>query len=162
VWFVRRILKMFERLSILHQSRRLYLLFSLIIILNVVIFVFPIFLFIGESRLSAISFLDLSYYWLFLVLFLFIFIFGSRQYLAGNKKRSKYWFDVLLIIMIAKFIGIMYRYWNLIVFFNNNTLDNVSVIIGPYIVLLLILTLVTSVIRYNYSGIERRTSIFYF
>jgi hypothetical protein len=118
--------------------------------------------FIGASRLSAISFLDLSYYGLFLILFLFIFFFGSRQYLAGNKKRSKYWFDVLLIIMIAKLMGIMYKYWNLVVFFNNNPLDNVSVIIGPYIILLLILTLVTGIIRYNYSGIERRTSIFYY
>ena len=153
---------MFDRLSILHQSRRLYLIFTGLIVSNIVILVFPIFLFIGDSNLSAISFLDLSYFWLFILLFLVIFVFGSRQYLIGNKKKSKYWFDVLLIIMIAKLLGILYRYWNLIVFFNNNPFDRVSVIFGPYVFSLIALIVVTGILRYNYSGIERRNSIFYF
>jgi hypothetical protein len=153
---------MFDRLSILHQSRRLYLVFTGLILVNILIFVFPIFLFIGDRDLSAISFLDLSYFWLFIVLFLTIFVFGSRQYLIGNKKRSKYWFDVLLIIMISKLLGILYRYWNLLVFFNNNPFDRVSVIFGPYVFILTALIIITGIIRYNYSGIERRNSIFYY
>lgn len=153
---------MFDRFSVLHQSRRLYLMFSSILIINLVGFFFPIFLFIGDAELSAISFVNLSYYWLFLILYFIIFFFGSLQYLGGNKPRSKYWFDVLLIVLISQFLAILYRYWNLVSFFNSNPYDDVNVIFGPYVILLGILILASGYIRYNYRGIERRSSVFYY
>lgn len=153
---------MFDRFSLLHQSRRLYLFFITILFVNVIGFFFPIFLFNGDAQLNSISFIDLSYYWLFFVLYFMIFAFGSLQYLGGNKPRSKYWFDVLLIVLISQFLGILYRYWNLVSFFNNNPYDDVSVIFGPYVILLLVLIVASIYIRYNYRGIERRSSVFYY
>jgi hypothetical protein len=153
---------MFDRFSLLHQSRRLFLLFTAILMINLIGFFLPIFLFVGDVGLSAVSFVDLSYFWLFVILYVVIFVSGSRHYLAGNKPRSKYWFDVMLIVLISQLIGIFYRYWNLVTFFNNNPFDTVTVVFGPYVILLAALIVISIYIRYNYKGIERRNSVFYY
>jgi hypothetical protein len=153
---------MLDRFSLLHQSRRLYLLFASILLINLVGFFFPIFVFVGNAEVNAISFIELAYFGYFFILYFVIFLFGSRQYLRGNKARSKYWFDVLLIVLISQLLAIFYRYWNLRSFFNSNPYDNVSVIFGPYVILLGLLIVVAVYVRYNYRGIERRSSIFYY
>jgi len=87
---------------------------------------------------------------------------GSLSYLKGDKKGSRYWFDVFLIVMVSKLFAILYRMLNLIVFFEENPNDQISVVIGPYIIALVGLIIVTGILRYYYSGIERRNSVFYY
>lgn len=153
---------LFERVAILHKSRRLLLFFWFLIITNMSIYLFPILIFVGDDQLTAISFLDLNFYWIFYLLYIVILIPGTRNHLTGNKKTAKYFYDVLLIIMVSKLLAILYRMLNLIIFFRNNPYDDVNVLAGPYLFILIALIVIAGIIRYSYSGIERRNSIFYF
>ena len=152
----------FEQFNFLQKSKRLYVAFISIIVINVILYIFPILVFVGNDSLVGISFLDLGTYWLVLVLYLFVATMGSLSYLKGDKKGSRYWFDVFLIVMVSKLFAILYRMLNLIVFFEENPNDQISVVIGPYIIALVGLIIVTGILRYYYSGIERRNSVFYY
>ena len=152
----------FERFNFLQKSKRLYVAFISIIVINVILYIFPILVFVGNDSLVGISLLDLGTYWLVLVLYLFVASMGSLSYLKGDKKGSRYWFDVFLIVMVSKLFAILYRMLNLIVFFEENPNDQISVVIGPYIIALVGLIIVTGILRYYYSGIERRNSVFYY
>ena len=152
----------FERFSVLHKSRRLLTFFWVLILSNILIFIFPILIFIGDDSVTSISFFDLNFFWIFYLLYIGILIFGTRSQLSGNKKHAKYFYDVLLIVMISKLLAILYRIWNLIIFFRNNPYDNVNVILGPYVIILLGVIVLAAIVRYSYSGIERRNSVYYF
>ena len=152
----------FERFSVLHKSRRLLTFFWLLILFNIFIFVFPILIFVGDDIVTSISFFDLNFFWIFYLIYVLLLLFATRSHLSGNKKQAKYLYDVLLIIMISKLLAILYRMWNLIVFFENNPYDNVNVILGPYVLILIGVIVLAGIVRYSYSGIERRNSVYYF
>lgn len=153
---------LFERFTFLQKSKRLYIAFLVIIFMNITLYTLPILVFTGSDVLIGISFFDLGTYWLVIALYLFIAVMGSFSYLKGDKKGSRYWFDIFLIVMISKLVAIFYRMVNLLVFFAENPNDQINVIIGPYIIALSGLIILTSILRYYYSGIERRNSIFYY